>query len=58
MTILFIYDIQLSYSLCYYQIREGVDRRTWFTLKDPELSDEAHQNSIDDRVAKLKSTRV
>ena len=29
---------------------------TWFALKDPELSDEEHQKSIYDRVAKLKKT--
>lgn len=30
----------------------------WFSLKDPELSDEEHQKSIDDRVAKLKTTHA
>lgn len=30
----------------------------WFSLKDPELSDEEHQKSIVDRVAKLKIGKI
>lgn len=31
---------------------------TWFNLKDPEISSQEHQKSINDRVAKLKSLQA